>query len=127
MINCYFIVLQCTSFSRLIISDNWKFVFQVMSLFSGRTKGIFQKGVKYPEKIQEFSKSSTSVMLSGSASGVLLPPDVVYRSKNLYKDWCIGGIPGSVYNCSKSGWFDLEIFTDWFKRIFLPHARYFSY
>jgi hypothetical protein len=53
----------------------------------------------------------------------LLPPYVVYKGANVYDSWCTGGPKGTVYTSSQSGWFDMYIFGDWFKKIFLPHVR----
>ncbi|KAJ8888722.1 hypothetical protein PR048_008214 [Dryococelus australis] len=39
----------------------------------GVKKSIFKHGTKYPERVKYSSKSSTSVMLCGSASGHLSP------------------------------------------------------
>lgn len=39
----------------------------------GRQKLIYHRGVKYPERVCNFTKSATSIMMCGSASGVLLP------------------------------------------------------
>ncbi len=55
-------------------------------------------------------------MFCGSAAGVLLPPYVVYKSKNVYDSWCAGGPKGTAYSCTASGWFDMFTFTDWFKK-----------
>ena len=44
---------------------------------------IFRRGSKYPERAMHHSKSSTSLMFAGSASGVLLPVYVVYKAENL--------------------------------------------
>lgn len=62
-------------------------------------------------------------MFCGSATGVLLPPYVVYKGVNCYPAWCANGIPGGCYSSNKSGWFDHFTFTDWFKRVLLPHIR----
>lgn len=37
------------------------------------------------------------------------------------KTYTLLGPKGTVYNRSKSGWFTLEIFEDWFRRIALPY------
>ncbi len=62
-------------------------------------------------------------MFCGSAAGELLPPYVVYKGLNVYEAWCRYGPPGTVYTASQAGWFDLFIFTDWFKKVFLPNVR----
>jgi hypothetical protein len=62
-------------------------------------------------------------MFCGSAAGELLPPYVVYKSQNHYEAWRTGGPPGARYTSSPSGWFDMCIGEDWFKKLFLPHVR----
>lgn len=45
-------------------------------------------------------KSYTSVMYCASATGYMLPPFVIYKSKRLYQEWCVGGPPGTGYSNS---------------------------
>ena len=89
----------------------------------GAQKAVFKSGQKYTEKIQDATKSSVSVMFCASASGYLLPPYIVYQGKNLYDDWCVGGVKDSVYASTFSGWFDSWTFADWFKRVFLKKTK----
>lgn len=44
------------------------------------------------EIIKDTSKTSTSVMFACTGAGHLLPPFVVYKSKNIYDAWKEGGI-----------------------------------
>lgn len=95
-------------------------------------------GTKYPVQVRNYSKSSTSVMMCGSAAGVLLPPYIIYKSDFMYSTWRIVPVePNETppycnksccqgkfkFNRSKSGWIDPVIFTDWFINQFLPHAK----
>lgn len=89
----------------------------------GVKKCVFRRGVKYPERVCDHTKSSISVMFCGSADGTILPPYVVYKAENLWDRWMEGGPKGARYNRSKSGWFDSTTFGDWFETIFLPHTR----
>lgn len=63
----------------------------------GVKKCIFKRGVKYPERICDTSKASTSIMFCGSATGKMLPPYVVYKAKHLYPTWMEGGPPDTRY------------------------------
>lgn len=92
----------------------------------GRKKVIVRRGTRHPERIVDSSKSSTSVMFSGSADGKLLPPYITYKALNLYDSWTENGPKGAVYNRSKSGWFTLEIFEDWFRKIAIPYFKKFD-
>lgn len=74
-------------------------------------------------------------MMCGSASGVLLPPYVVYKAEKLWQQWVDMGpkgepcckerccSSGSRYNRTHHGWMDGQTFTDWFESSFLPHAK----
>lgn len=101
----------------------------------GNKKLLFRRGTKYPERVCNFTKSATSIMMCGSASGVLLPPYIIYKSEKMWVQWtengpkgypccngrCCGS--GSRYNRTTHGWMDAQTFTDWFTSCFLPHAK----
>lgn len=89
----------------------------------GKQKSIVRRGMKYPERIMNHSKAGTSVMFAGSAIGDLLPPYVVYKAQNIYKEWTVGGPDGARYTATKSGWFDERSFEDWFEKIALAYLR----
>ena len=71
-------------------------------------------------------KEQITVNCAGSASGCVLPPYVVYKGKNLYKDWVCGGPQGAVYTTSLNGWMESDQFMEWFKTIFLKCTAAFS-
>lgn len=90
----------------------------------GRKRVICRRGAKYIERYCNQSKSSTSVMFCGNASGTkFLPPYVVYRSDCLWDTWQLGGPKGTRYNRTKSGWFDSRCFEDWFEFHFLKAVK----
>lgn len=65
------------------------------------------------------SKVGYSLMFCCSAAGVMLPPMVVYKSGTgiLCKNWCYGGPAGTTYAATKSGWFDMAMFSEWFREV----------
>jgi hypothetical protein len=85
----------------------------------GTKKCLFKRGVKYPDRLCDSSKSATSIMFCGSADGKMLPSYVVYKSEHLWSTWTEGGPPNTRYNRSHSGWFDLHCFSDWFETVFV--------
>ena len=89
----------------------------------GQERLIFKRGKKYPERIMNYTKGSTSIMFSGTACGELLTVYVVYKAINMWNTWMVGGPKRARYNRSKSGWFDIDSFTDWFRTTVLPWAR----
>ena len=72
--------------------------------------------------VKDSTKSCISVMLCGSATVELLPPYIVYKGPNTYPSWTEGGIDGSGYSATKSGWFDMWCFQDWFYKIFMKRV-----
>lgn len=89
----------------------------------GSKKVLVPRGRKRVERIQEHSRTSISIMVCANANGCVLPPMVVYKSQNVYKNWTVGGPIGTQYLCSKSGWFDMNLFEEWFFNILLPHIQ----
>ena len=89
----------------------------------GAKKVICQKGRKRVERKIDHSRASVSIMYSGFADGELLPPMVVYKSKNVYTNWTNGGPDGTIYDCTSSGWFDFRTFENWIFKIYLPRAK----
>lgn len=89
----------------------------------GRVKVVMKKGSKHAYRALDSSKCSTTVMFAIAADGTRLPPYTVYKAKYLYEGWKEGGLPGSMYNRSSKGWFDSELFEDWFRTVALPYFR----
>lgn len=83
----------------------------------GCSKAIFKRGTKHPERVLNSTKSSVSIMFTGTANGKCLPPYIVYKSNHLWTRWCQNGPVNARYNRTKSGWFDMVCFDDWFKCI----------
>ncbi|KAJ8050139.1 Jerky protein-like-like [Holothuria leucospilota] len=85
----------------------------------GLKRVLVPRGIGRVERVQEHSKS-ISIMACGSATGLLLPPFVVYKAQNIYENWTKNGPSGSKYAATKNGWFDRNTFERWFFEIFLP-------
>ena len=83
-------------------------------------KVIAKRGTRCIEIVQEHSKTNISLMFCGSADGKLLPPYVIYKSQSVYVTWTQGAPRGTVFNCSKSGWFDKDSFAAWFRDTLIP-------
>ncbi|CAH2108940.1 unnamed protein product [Euphydryas editha] len=87
----------------------------------GRKRVLVKRTVKYPERVMNHTKGSTSIMMAAAADGTLLPPYVVYKAQNMYDTWRQNGPKGCRYNCTQSGWFDGVTFQDWVKTIAMPY------
>lgn len=86
----------------------------------GSQKVITRRGTKYPEQIRNASKACTSIMICGNAAGLLAPIYVNYKAEKLWSTWTENGPEGARYNRTKSGWFDHQVFEDWFVSLMLP-------
>ena len=84
---------------------------------------VCRRGLRRVERKIQHSKAAISLMYCGSASGEFLPPMVVYKSKNCYLEWTRRAPEGTIFDCSKSGWFDARCFERWFTELFLPQVE----
>lgn len=66
---------------------------------------------------------SFSVMFAGFADGSWLPPYILHKAEHLYDTWTTMGPKGARYNRTKSEWFTVEVFEDWYFSILLPHFQ----
>ncbi|GFO14005.1 pogo transposable element with krab domain [Plakobranchus ocellatus] len=71
-------------------------------------------------------KEQITVNCAGSAADNALPPYIVYKGKNLYRDWVQGAPAGSLFNTSLNGWMESEHFFEWFKEQFLTNTQELS-
>ena len=104
-------------------SNIWNFDETNLTDDPGNKRIITKRGMRYPERIINCTKSATSLMFSGSASGEIVPPYVVYKAEAIWSTWTENGPPGARYNRSKSGWFDAVCFEDWFITTLLPRLK----
>ena len=84
-------------------------------------KVIIPTGAKHATAISSGNKSQITVLSCCNAAGYVMPPLVVFKQK-VTTELSFGEAPGTVYGQSKSGWMTSELFDDWFKEHFLPHA-----
>lgn len=89
----------------------------------GKKKLIFRRGCKYPERVMNSSKASTSVMFAATGEGKILPPYVVFKAQHMYDSWRERGPKNSRYNRTKSGWFDTFCFSDWVESVAIPFFK----
>lgn len=122
VIENYFIHLK-TSLEGIPLSNIVNYDETNLSDDPGKKKIITKRGVKYPERVMNHSKSSTSLMIAASADGTLLPGYVVYKSAHLYDTWTKNGPRHCRYNRTTSGWFDSNTFQDWVETVALPYFQ----
>ncbi|CAF2635350.1 unnamed protein product [Rotaria sp. Silwood2] len=55
-------------------------------------------------------KAYISIMFCASATGVLLPPFVINKSKRLFQEWCVKGPPSTGFENSDNGRMNQRLF-----------------
>ena len=65
------------------------------------------------------SKSQVTVLACVSATGVAMPPFVIFQRKTMNQELTIGEIPGTLYGCSEKGWINQKLFSHWFENRFI--------
>lgn len=58
-------------------------------------------------------------MICGNAKGDVAPAYVNYKAQKLWSTWTENASPNARYNCTNSGWFDFQIFEDWFTNLMI--------
>ena len=67
--------------------------------------------------------STTTVISAGSALGETIPPYIIYKGQRLNKYLTTGGLEGTEYRVSPSGWSNSTLFLDFFQNHFLHHVK----
>lgn len=82
-------------------------------------KVIARRGAKGVSCVAGDTKSQITVLACTCASGVALPPMVIFDRKTLNPELTTGEVPGTIYGLSDKGWINRELFLNWFHRHFL--------
>jgi len=77
---------------------------------------LAQKGCKQVAKATSAERGVTITVVGCiSATGVYIPPMMIFPRKNFSKRLMIGAPPGAIGDCSPSGWINSELFIVWLK------------
>ena len=83
-------------------------------------KVVAKRGAKNANAISGNTKGQITVLACTSASGVALPPMVIFDRKTLNPDLTTGEVPGTIYGLSDKDWINRDLFLGWFYKHFLP-------
>ena len=61
-----------------------------------------------------------TILACVSASGLVIPPLMVYPRKRMADHLTSGCVPGTMFQCSDNGWITSELFLKWFKENIPP-------
>ena len=89
---------------------------------AGNPKVITRRSSKSPRAVLNNNKTSRSVMFAVTADGECLPPYVCTKTK--FKEDELDGFcpPHCYWDTSKSGWFNMCVFDNWFEAVVAPWA-----
>ena len=97
------------------------------SMSATSSKLLCKKGVRTLHEVGGGSgREYTTVHVCCCASGEKLPPFILYKGKNIYQRWMVGGPAGAVYGVTESGWMDANMFLSWFKKLFCPAVAHLT-
>lgn len=86
-----------------------------------KTKVVGSVGNRTIRMTAGTGRENTSILICGSASGDLLPPLCIFKGQNILESW-MSTEPSdqTAYAASKKGWMNTIIFSNWFRKCFLP-------
>ena len=85
-------------------------------------KVVDAKKAKNPSYLTGGDKSQVTVLACTNATGMVLPPFVIFDRQTLNPQMTIGDVPGTLYGLSTNGWITQDLFNEWFHRHFLLYA-----
>ena len=97
-----------------------------MPLEHKQPKRVSQKGAKKVYGRSSGNKSQITIVACASATGVALPPMVIFQGARLNHELTQGEVHGTLYGVSDKGWIDQVLFFHWLNDIFIkniPPAR----
>lgn len=81
---------------------------------SRRSKVLSLKGKKQVGTLSSQERGALmTIVTCMSASGIFVPPLIVFPRKNMKPELLNGCPPGTIARCHPSGWIQAHIFTDW--------------
>ena len=81
-------------------------------------KRVAEKGAKKVYGRSSGNKAQITVVVCASATGVVLPPMVIFQGAHLNHELTLGEVPGTLYGLSENGWIDQTLF-------FLVHRNFY--
>ncbi|KAG8223060.1 hypothetical protein J437_LFUL002008 [Ladona fulva] len=86
-------------------------------------KILATKGKKQVGSVTSWERGKlVTVMCAMSASGIFIPPLFIYPRKRMSPLLTKDGPPCAIYECSKKGWTNEDIFVKWLQH-FIEHAK----
>lgn len=127
LINEYFDILQ-TVLSENDLHDKPKQIFNLdetyFCLDPSKLKVLGAINAPATRTTSGPGKENITVLIAASASGLKLPPMIIFKGKYLWDTWVASedqSFPGLVYASSQKGWMESDIFYNYLKNSFVRH------
>ena len=92
-----------------------------MPLEHKQPKRVAERGTKKVYGRSSGNKAQITIVACASATGVALPPMVIFQGARLNYELTIGEVPGTLSGLSEKGWIDQTLFFRWFNDVFTKH------
>ena len=80
---------------------------------------VTKRGVKKVRYRSSGKKGQVTIVACGNAAGQVIPPLVIFDTKNFNHAWTVNEVPGTKYGSSEKGWITTELFQSWLTEHFL--------
>ncbi|KAI8761706.1 tigger transposable element-derived protein 6 [Biomphalaria glabrata] len=88
----------------------------ITTVQSNNAKIIALKGKKQIGVLSSAERGRTvTTVICMSAAGEYVPPMFIFPCQRMKMEQMDGAPPGSIYTCHKTGWIQLDLFTQWFR------------
>ena len=84
-----------------------------LSLDPKKKTPFYHRGTKNAQMVLPTEgKTMHTVLFCGNAAGNYMPPYVIYigKSAKVFDTWMVGGLEGTSYNITQSGWMEDYVF-----------------
>ena len=124
VIQNYYKLLKTTLTQHNFSGEPWR-IYNVdetgMPLDPRKPRVVTKVGTKKVRVMGSGNKHQITVVACGSATKHIIPPMIIFQSKNLKREWLNNEVAGTVYATSDTGWINAPLFSKWFDH-FLMHA-----
>lgn len=83
---------------------------------------VTKRGVKKVRYRSSGKKGQVTIVACGNAAGQVIPPLVIFDTKNFNHAWTVNEVSGTKYGLSEKGWITTELFQSWLTEYFLEYA-----
>ena len=92
--------------------------------FNGLVLGL--NGIRPLQRKEPGTRGWTTIIECISATGVALPPLVIFKGKSVQQQWFLTDLSlfdNWQFHATENGWTNNETAIEWLKKVFIPHTQ----